>query len=105
MPPPGERSQDWPEAAGPDSLRQPPPRMPQLTVAELRTYRRELEHAIRSISPAAPVQANLLRLLDDVVAESVPSTQNSPTEARAAQRSYQGSPDTLSLDGGYTGRG
>lgn len=69
MPPSGEGRQDWLGTAGPDSLKQPPHRMPQLTTSELRTYRRELEHAIKGISAAAPVQADLRRTLDEVMAE------------------------------------
>jgi hypothetical protein len=40
-----------------------------LTTYELRDYRRQLEHAIKGISPDAPVQADLRRKLDEVLAE------------------------------------
>jgi len=40
-----------------------------LTTYELRDRRRELEHAIKGIPPDAPVQADLRRQLDDVLAE------------------------------------
>ena len=40
-----------------------------LTVSELKARRRELEHAIKGISADAPVQADLRRGLDDVIAE------------------------------------
>jgi hypothetical protein len=41
----------------------------QLTTSELTRYRRELEHAVKSISPEAPVQTELRRRLDVVLAE------------------------------------
>jgi hypothetical protein len=41
----------------------------QLTTSELARYRRELEHAVHGISPDAPVQAELHRRLDEVLAE------------------------------------
>jgi len=40
-----------------------------LTTYELRDYRRQLEHAVKGISPDAPVQADLRRKLDAVLAE------------------------------------
>jgi hypothetical protein len=40
-----------------------------LTTYELRDRRRELERAIKGISPEAPVQADLRRKLDEVLAE------------------------------------
>jgi hypothetical protein len=40
-----------------------------LTTYEIARYRRELEHAIGGISPDAPVQADLRRKLDEVLAE------------------------------------
>ena len=43
--------------------------LPALTTYELRNYRRELERAIKGISPGAPVQAALRAKLDAVVAE------------------------------------
>jgi hypothetical protein len=39
------------------------------TTSELSRYRREIEHAIEGISPAAQVRADLRRSLDAVVAE------------------------------------
>jgi hypothetical protein len=41
----------------------------QLTTGELKDRRRELEHAIKGISETAPVQANLRKALDEVLAE------------------------------------
>ena len=41
----------------------------QLTTSELTRYRRELEHAVKGISPEAPVQTELHRRLDVVLAE------------------------------------
>jgi hypothetical protein len=43
--------------------------LPALTSYELRNYRRELERAIKVISPGAPVQAALRAKLDAVLAE------------------------------------
>jgi hypothetical protein len=40
-----------------------------LTTFELRDYRKYLEHAIKGLSPDAPVQALLRRRLDQVLAE------------------------------------
>lgn len=40
-----------------------------LTTYELRDYRRDLERAIAGIAPGAPVQADLKRRLDEVLAE------------------------------------
>jgi AMP-binding enzyme len=40
-----------------------------LTTYELRDYRRQLERAIKGIAPDAPVQADLRRKLDEVLAE------------------------------------
>ena len=48
---------------------QPPHPVHALTSAELAGYRRQLEHAITGIDPAAPVQALLHRNLDQVMAE------------------------------------
>jgi hypothetical protein len=50
----------------PDQPRHP---LPALTTYELRDYRRELEHAIKVVAPDAPVQADLRRKLDEVLAE------------------------------------
>jgi hypothetical protein len=41
----------------------------QLTTSELTRYRRELEHAVKDIAPEAPVQTELHRRLDVVLAE------------------------------------
>ena len=41
----------------------------QLTTSELTRYRCELEKAVKSISPDAPVQTELRRKLDTVLAE------------------------------------
>ena len=48
-----------------------PPKHPlhALATYELRDRRRELEHAIKGIAPDAPVQADLRRQLDAVIAE------------------------------------
>jgi hypothetical protein len=40
-----------------------------LTTGEISRYRRELEHAIAGIASDAPVQADLKRRLDEVLAE------------------------------------
>lgn len=47
----------------------PPYPLSALTTYELRDRRRELEQAIKGISPDAPVQADLRRSLDAVLAE------------------------------------
>lgn len=54
-----------------DQVTVEPPKHPlgALTTYELRDRRRELEHAIKGISPDAPVQADLRRALDAVLAE------------------------------------
>ncbi len=43
--------------------------LPALTTYELKARRRELERAINGIAPGAPVQADLRRQLDAVLAE------------------------------------
>lgn len=48
---------------------QPPHPVHALTSGELTEYRRQLEHAIKGIDPAAPVQALLHRNLEGVLAE------------------------------------
>ncbi len=53
----------------PAAVDQPPHPMHALTTYELRDYRRQLEHAIKGISPDAPVQADLRSKLDEVLAE------------------------------------
>jgi hypothetical protein len=50
-----------------------------LTTGEISRYRRELERAIAGIAPDAPVQADLKRRLDEVLAEQ-------EQRARAATR-------------------
>ena len=40
-----------------------------LTTFEVRDYRRDLERAIKGFAPGAPVQADLRRKLDAVIAE------------------------------------
>jgi hypothetical protein len=54
-----------------DAVTVDPPKHPvhALTTFELRDYRKHLEHAIKGISPDAPVQALLRRKLDQVLAE------------------------------------
>jgi hypothetical protein len=55
--------------AEPGSVAVPKHPVSALTTYELRDYRRDLERAIRGIAPDAPVQANLRRKLDAVLAE------------------------------------
>jgi hypothetical protein len=43
--------------------------LPAMTTYELRNYRRELEDAIKCIASDAPIQADLRRKLDEVLAE------------------------------------
>jgi hypothetical protein len=54
-----------------DPVTAAPPKHPlyALTTYELTNRRRELEHAIRGISPGAPVEAALRRALNAVLAE------------------------------------
>ena len=52
-----------------DQPKPPPHPLAALTSYELRDYRRQLENAIKGISPDAPIQANLRRKLDEVIAE------------------------------------
>jgi len=52
-----------------EPVEQPPHPMHALTTYELRDYRRQLEHAVKGISPDAPVQTELGRRLDEVLAE------------------------------------
>jgi hypothetical protein len=49
--------------------KQPPHPIGHLTTYELRDYRRELEHALKGISPCSPVLRELCRRLDEVIAE------------------------------------
>lgn len=53
----------------PVTVEQPKHRLSAMTTYELRDYRRELERAIKGISDDAPVQADLRRRLDAVLAE------------------------------------
>ncbi len=55
--------------AEPMAVEQPPHPTSQLTTGELSAYRKELENAIRVISPDAPVQADLRARLAEVLAE------------------------------------
>ena len=54
-----------------ESVTVEPPKHPldQLTTYELRDRRRQLESAVKGISPDAPIQAELRRKLDAVIAE------------------------------------
>lgn len=61
--------------AGPVTVAPPGHPVHALTTFELRNYRRELEHAITGISPNAPVQDELRRKLDEVLAEQESRTQ------------------------------
>lgn len=49
--------------------------LPALTSYELSRYRRDLEHAIKGISPGAPVEADLRRKLGAVIAEQEDRTR------------------------------
>jgi hypothetical protein len=62
---------------------QPPHPVHALTSRELGEYRRQLEHAITGIDPAAPVQALLHRNLDGVVAEQDSRAALAATAGRA----------------------
>jgi hypothetical protein len=55
--------------AEPATVDQPKHPIHALTTYELRDYRRDLERAIAGIAPDAPVQADLKRRLDAVLAE------------------------------------
>jgi hypothetical protein len=55
--------------AEPVTVEEPKHTVAQLTTSELNRYRRELEHAVKGISPDAPVQTELRRQLDEVLAE------------------------------------
>jgi len=55
--------------AEPVTVEQPKHPVHALTTYELRDYRRDLEHAIKGIPAEAPVQADLHRKLDEVLAE------------------------------------
>jgi hypothetical protein len=67
---PGQPARNQPAMpAGPAAVN--PPRHPlyALTTYELRDRRRELEHAIKGIAADAPIQADVRRALDAVIAE------------------------------------
>jgi hypothetical protein len=73
---------------------QPPHPVHALTSGELADYRRQLEHAIKGIDPAAPVQALLHRNLEEVLADqdsraalAATGGQAAPVPARTAIRS------------------
>ena len=55
--------------AEPVAVTPPKHPLPAMTTYELRDYRRELEHALKTIAPDAPVQAALRARLQDVLAE------------------------------------
>jgi hypothetical protein len=61
--------------AEPATVDQPKHPLPALTTYELRDYRRDLERAIKGISPGAPVQAVLRSKLDAVLAEQAERAQ------------------------------
>jgi hypothetical protein len=50
-------------------MQQPPHPMPQLTTYELRDYRHELEHALKTLPDHATVRAQLQARLAEVLAE------------------------------------
>ena len=58
-----------PTPADPETVETPKHPLHALTSYELRNYRRDLEHAIKHIASGAPVQADLRRKLDAVIAE------------------------------------
>jgi hypothetical protein len=62
---------------------QPPHPVHALTSRELAGYRRQLEHAIKGIDPAAPVQALLHRNLEEVLAEQDSRAALTATSGRA----------------------
>jgi hypothetical protein len=55
--------------ADPVTVTQPKHPLHALTTYELKARRRELERAINAVAPDAPVQADLRRDLDAVIAE------------------------------------
>ncbi len=83
---PGQPAVTHPPApAEPATVAQPRHPVHALTTFELRDYRRELEHAITGISPDAPVQDELRRKLDEVLAEQ-------ESRAQIAHASRKGAP-------------
>ncbi len=70
-----------PVHAEPVTVAQPRHPVPALTTFELRDYRQELEHAIKSIAPDALAQDELRRKLGEVLAE-----QESRTHIQHASR-------------------
>ena len=65
----GPRQPATSQPAVPGTMAVPKHPVHALTTYELRDYRRHLERAIRGISADAPVQADLRRKLDMVIAE------------------------------------
>ena len=58
---------------------QPPPHpVPALTTYELRNYRRELEHALKTLPEQAAVRALLRQRLDEVLAEQDSRAKQAP---------------------------
>ena len=55
--------------AEPANVEQPKHPVHALPTGELSRFKRELEHAVKRISPDAPVQADLRAKLDEVLAE------------------------------------
>lgn len=55
--------------AEPVTVEEPQHRVSQLTTSELARYRRELEHALKTLPEHATVRATLSAKLDDVLAE------------------------------------
>ena len=51
------------------AIQQPPHPMPALTTYELRNYRRELEHSLKTLPEHAQVRALLQQRLTEVLAE------------------------------------
>jgi hypothetical protein len=53
-----------------------------LTTYELSAWRRELEHAIKGLSPDAPTRADLRRKLEEVLAEQADRRQIARANSR-----------------------
>jgi hypothetical protein len=60
---------ELPMPAEPVTVQEPKNCVSQLTTSELARYRRELEHALKTLPEHAPVRATLRRKLDEVLAE------------------------------------
>ena len=69
-----------------------PPKHPMhaLTTYELRRYRHDLERAITGTAPGAPVQADLRRKLDAVIAEQEDRARLAAGELERPAHPYQG---------------